>query len=66
MKEFCRLLDEAIKDEEEAPEMYSKLQDALPLTDDLTLEVLEKIKTDEGSHLNLLKTIKRNVCSTEK
>jgi len=64
MKEFCRLLDEAIKDEKEAPEMYSKLQDMSD--DELVLEVLEKIKTDENSHMNLLMTIKRLACSTEK
>lgn len=67
---FCRLLDEAIKDEQEAPRMYFKLKRELSKKqldkyDVLTDKVLDTIIDAETSHLNLLKTIKRHVCKVE-
>jgi rubrerythrin len=65
--DFCRLLDEAIKDEKEAPKLYFKLRRELSKEEStkyttLADKILDTIAGDETSHLNLLMTIKRHVC----
>lgn len=59
-KDFCELLDEAIKDETEAPKMYEKLRKLASRR--TTMQTLKRIKNDEEQHKRLLEKIKKHHC----
>lgn len=73
-KEFCRLLDDAIADEDKAPAMYEKIKEELRLeylaitTEspddrlDLSYVVVERIQKDEVNHKEQLEAIKHALC----
>ncbi|GAG87428.1 unnamed protein product [marine sediment metagenome] len=59
-KDFCKLLEEAIKDEKAAPKMYEKLRKmAYGKT---TIQTFKRIKNDEKRHKVLLEKIKIKYC----
>jgi len=69
---FCGLLDEAIKDEENAPRMYTKLVASiaeggyLPVEATLAREVIISIIHQEEDHGSLLRLIRAEQCSVKR
>lgn len=68
-EQFCKLLEKALKDEEEAPKMYRELAEAAEKAfhDDANLQylasVIPKVIADqEGTHERLLFAIKALGC----
>ena len=59
-KDFCELLEEAIKDEKEAPKMYEKL--GRKASGKNIIQILKRIKNDEKRHKVLLENIKKVRC----
>jgi len=76
---FCKLLNELIKDEEQAPKQYEKLQDEVNVSleypseekpvvftiGSLTMAIIESIKKDERKHKELLEVLKDLFCEGE-
>ena len=56
---YCKALDEMIKDEETAQTEYQSL---IERSKPETRKIIEKIKEDEGKHYELLKKIKQETC----
>jgi rubrerythrin len=69
---FCELLDEAIKDEENAPKMYTKLiasiveGDYLAVERTLAREVIISIIHQEEDHGSLLRLIRAEQCPVKR
>ena len=59
-KDYCEFLEEAIKDETEAPKMYEKLRKLA--SGRTTIQTLKRIKNDEKRHKVLLEKIKKRYC----
>lgn len=64
-EEFCKLLQKAIKDEEEAPEDYEKLLNSFmgsPLQTNVITQMIKKIIKDEKEHYQDVLAINLDIC----
>jgi rubrerythrin len=71
-RKFCELLNDAIKDEENAPKMYTKLVASisehgyLPVEATLAREVIIAIIHQEEDHGSLLRLIRAEQCPVKR
>jgi rubrerythrin len=62
-EQFCKLLKEAIADEDKAPKDYEKLlEKGKEVGLNLKAPIIDRIIPDERRHLGILENIKREVC----
>lgn len=61
---FCRMLGQAIRDEDKAPDFYSRLEHACVLsgTSPVICERLHRIARDEERHAQILRELKAKRC----